>query len=127
MDNRDIDKLVAEKVMGWKVKSIQTSERSWQDAWRNEDEKIMAWYREWKPSTDISSAWQVFEWLEAHGVVSVSSADDNGKGCTFIPYVFRGQGLRDVSVSASCHPRAICLVALRAVGVEVEGDSDPRP
>lgn len=121
MKNRDIDKLIAEKVFNWELmKDTSMVKAGFLTYRRMSRTLVMDWQEAIVPefSIDISAAWQVIEWLEVRGIVSVSNADDNGKGCVFIPYVFRGRGLKSVSASASCYPRAICLVALRAVGVE---------
>lgn len=50
---RELDALVAEKVMGW--------DDSGDGEWRNEFDRPIESIRLWRPSTDISAAWEVVE------------------------------------------------------------------
>lgn len=108
--SREIDELIAEKVMGWKLETIATSTYgSKADVWKNETGKIMVYDREWKPTSDISSAWRVVEKIQEKGYFEmtgwpgdyhVNFADKDGHG-------FSGQ--------ASTAPLAICLAAITAL------------
>lgn len=57
----ELDALIAEKVMGWKLETIAISAYGKADVWKNETGKIMFYDREWKPTSDISAAWRVVE------------------------------------------------------------------
>jgi hypothetical protein len=123
MDNREIDKLVAEKVMGWKLENIPTSTYgSTADVWKNEAGKIMAYDREWKPTEDISSAWQVVlkvceetRWYEL--TFRPTGAIANFLGNTIHRGIVPFKDAGNDRTRAQC--MAICLAALEAVGVEV--------
>ncbi|TCJ98221.1 UNVERIFIED_ORG: hypothetical protein BDK47_1187 [Anoxybacillus amylolyticus] len=110
MDSRAIDRLVAEKVMGW----VQGEYAK--DKWyykKNEQIQGMAKFiNDWNPSTNIADAWQVVEKFE---IVEINRIMD-GYSCEitlFDPFrIRRGE--------AKTAPLAICLAALKAVGVDVE-------
>lgn len=118
MDNRKIDTAIAEKVMGWKLKSILINTYGNRaDVWVNEAEKIMAYCREWKPSTDIAAAWQVEQKIDEAGlykqyVFALSDVLDLGPQSN--PYIV-------IEKMMKATPKQRCLAALQAVGVEVEG------
>ncbi|NYV66151.1 hypothetical protein HYI36_12835 [Bacillus sp. Gen3] len=105
MDNREIDKLVAEKVMGWKViegKGIMKPiGRSF---WRQVDD--------FYPSINMESAWQVVEKLDFD--VKVTKHKDSSYQC----HVFIPDNIQMVFDKTA--PLAICKAALHAVGIEVE-------
>jgi ABA sandwich protein len=132
---RELDALVAEKVMGW----IDLGPR-WSDSnasgyrWMRQDKKLLT-EQEFEPSTDIAAAWAVVklfanfkapgtthdavEVLEApHGQAHVHIYDTSPGG-----YVGpKGESIpqaEPVNVWADTAPLAICLAALKAVGVEV--------
>lgn len=111
-----IDALVAEKVMGWK--------------WHN---RLLCWVlggvatlsetrskRDYQPTRSIANAWEV---VEHFGVLPVSI--DNcwrdvggervsGWTCEITSHECTGEA------TASTAPLAICLAALRALGIDVE-------
>jgi len=132
MTNREIDVLVAEKVMGWH------KDYSW---WANAEgdwmEKIEAEEYEpgFNPSEDIASAWQVVEKLfRVHKMTfSITLKDGDGWEAELAGWVngisdidtwghhdegsevsFRGESSRQETA-----PLAICLAALKAVGAQV--------
>lgn len=91
---RQIDALVAEKVMGW-------GDNPWQPFF---------------PSTDIAHAWQVLERLKDKGYIFGIGIDEDGKYvCTIF---FDGAGWFEET--AETVQLAICLSALKAVGYEGE-------
>ena len=104
---RELDALVAEKVMGWKRAGMK---------WEDQNGKDTGWFLTehgsqecdpFSPSTDISPALQV---VEKVGNVKMEFLDDGrGYWCEF-----RGRG----EVHAPTAPHAICLAALKACGVE---------
>lgn len=118
MTDRELDALVAEKVMGWKIEGrpIRLSGGHFDDVRIPADGtvKMLPSY-----STDIAAAWQVVEkvrelngWpfiLESHG--------DPGAPGRWWAYFQKTIGDRSVNGHGHEAPRAICLAALKAVGV----------
>lgn len=105
---RELDALVAEKVMGW----VCICERKHQLCPVHD-----SYY-----STDIAAAWQVVERLK-HDGWNVSIGGDNGWGCTFYKVLVRGNDAFTSTwteshgpINAENAPLAICLAALKAVG-----------
>lgn len=72
------------------------------------------------PSQEIAAAWQVYEWLAEHTVIRVSNGDGDSCDVDLFP---KGQpdswGLLVAHITAATMPLAICLAALKAVGVEI--------
>jgi len=103
---REIDRLVAEKVMGWKCEYIEKIDR-----YGFRDEKGF-WYLNFRPTEDIKNAFMVLEKFDLVDIqktkdsylVSIRHNDEvySSEG--------RGFGLQ------------VCLAALKAVGVEVDTD-----
>jgi len=112
---RELDALVAEKVMGWKkVKWLGDYD------WRDKDGEQPYTVRAWNPSTDIVAAWQVVEKMEeigysilAHNVIPNSDA-----------VVWRVKFSQSETITEFTAPLAICLAALRAVGAIAAEDED---
>ncbi|HEY8542624.1 MAG TPA: hypothetical protein VIL29_09590 [Pseudothermotoga sp.] len=121
MKLREIDRLVAEKVMGWEpyyddgdLISFITDAGS---LFFSDDDEC-----EWNPTTTIQHAWQVVEKLIDNGYdftiynhnkefnVEINIEEDDKH------LWFYGE--------ANSAPLAICLAALKAVGVEVEVEKD---
>jgi hypothetical protein len=107
--NAEIDRLVAEKVMGWTPDDAPPGHRPY---WQHNGEGVQDEY-DWQPTADIAQAFQVVERmaaLEWHfssdwykgGWVAFSHEDDNW-----------------MAVGDS-FPRVVCIAALKALGVEVE-------
>lgn len=98
---RELDALIAEKVMGWKPPEFidgVSLERRWKND-RGEFDSLPRY------STDIAAAWEVVEKI---GLI----IGKNGP-------VWDAQDLWDLPVyfaSADTAPHAICLAALKAVG-----------
>ena len=125
MTNRELDALVAEKVMGWRL--LQWIDEVAEDeTWQNDD----GWYwdgrggdyqaYEWEPTTNISDAWLVVEKLinnDKRDTVEVSIMVD---GTGALVNFYRESGDACPQVSADTAPKAICLAALKAVGMEAE-------
>lgn len=116
---RDLDALVAEKVMGWK---------------RNKFSAGLSWdtpsgYRTWEPSSfgsgfqpsvDIAVAWEVVEKIvtptrcvDVRSLFAKTGPDP--WECFVYDEMQDGDGV-DVSVEAQTAPLAICLAALKLVG-----------
>jgi len=112
MTNTEIDRLVAEKVMGWKVYDdlsqatrgtygIDTDGRVWHHAG----------FVVFEPSTSISDAWAVVEMFQV-GAVEIARGFDCWS-CEFTGPKGNGKAL------AKTIELAISLAALKALNVEV--------
>lgn len=113
---RELDALVAEKVMGWRLVNYETYEpattpedyecAAYNDGWEWEgwDEVGEAW--KWRPSTDIAAAWQV---VEGFDVVTLERTA-HGKWWASL---WR-QNDQNGSEGADTAPLAICRAALAA-------------
>ena len=131
---RELDRLVAEKVMGWKLVNYETympakTEADYADAanndgwmWEGMAGDGEAW--QWKPSTDISAAWQVWEKLRQSGewcCLDIGSDYDYCYRVTLIPSNFdeKYEGKHEPTVTIDGEgsaPLAICKAALLAIG-----------
>lgn len=131
MNLREIDRLVAEKVMRWRLKSFAGGGGGFV-AWVDDDGKIVKYENDctlhahpiafWKPTTNITDAWQVVEKIiEQFGSYSLTKIKDGGHYCEVL-YWNRGAFDIIAEVEAETAPLAICLAALKAVGVEMEGE-----
>ena len=144
---RELDALVAEKVMGWKTwkskhghwelgtpggKPISTFGRRdssvrYDSVSGKRVREVLWWedlYEDELPSysTSIAAAWEVFEWLCKRGddiaeVVQLTFNVQNGWWCTSERWT-----QIDVQGNAPTAPLAICLAALKAVGVEIPAE-----
>jgi hypothetical protein len=128
---RELDALVAEKVMGWRLEERGYVATFWVD----ENGKVkraaepcsidFCSCEVFSPSTDISDAWKVVEKL---GIIPNSfyigyKTDKNGK--KIYRAFFQKENpittlIYTYEADAETAPLAICLAALKAVGVEVE-------
>lgn len=124
---RELDALVAEKVMGLKVRKEKVpnghghpaAHYDLVDFWygKNEDIGHLPHY-----STDISAAWKVMEKLKtlvkSPGYVDVGTNNDkDGWSCELVRR--SGEGGQP-AIFAPTAPLAICLTALETVGIEVK-------
>lgn len=128
----DLDNLVAEKVMGWYrkdyretgfAKQLERQGKSLHPDWRPAQEY---WYclengkderkasLSWSPSTDIAAAWQVVDRMKDQYTFMLSYRQHDGDYFVCFDPVNRYEEIADTA------PLAICLAALKAVGVEVE-------
>jgi len=137
---QELDELIAEKVMGWK--KIDRKAIGWADGplvWdtgESSEQENSSPTRQWfNPSTSIADAWRVVEKIIARGregtlchpglrdpvvKVGMSEADifceifESSTGYVGVP-VFR----ESIVIYSSSAPHAVCIAALKAVGVEV--------
>lgn len=109
---RDLDALVAERVMGF----LPPGPGMW---WTHPDNPLARYGGPREYSTDIAAAWQVVERL--HGVGDLLSLDYGKFHLDLWDDLHWQARFRDSEVHACARtaPHAICLAALRAVGVEV--------
>ena len=114
MTDRELDALVAEKVMGWKEEFDGLNMRWTLDGerWAGDSGYVNGW----SPSTRISHAWQVVEkMLPAIGHIYPAVDLETGELLHWCAVVETGDTSRQ-GVTADTAPRAICLAALKAVG-----------
>lgn len=113
---RELDILVAEKVMGWRLLCYESGVFAYEpgqyddamknDGWAWNGDKENREAHEFNPSTDIACAWEVFEKLSQ--LSSVFKSDTPFWCCWW----------GDVYETGLTAPHAICLAALKAVGHE---------
>jgi Phage ABA sandwich domain len=128
MNLREIDRLVAEKVMGWRLKSFPGGGGGF-SAWLNDDGKIVKYendctlhaqpYDFWRPTINITDAWQVVEKLK---IAVIPQAGGAPKNMQYLAEIDDRPLGKHYEAFAETAPLAICLVALKAVGVEVNID-----
>ncbi|MED4718257.1 MULTISPECIES: BC1872 family protein [Bacillaceae] len=110
MNNREIDRLVAEKVMGWTLKEM-TATSAWMDS-----QGGWTLYQMWKPSTDMRDAWLVAEKL----YITVCPQQGAPTEMSVWAEINKQPLGNCYEAFAKTAPMAICLVALKAAGVEIE-------
>ncbi len=104
MTNREIDALVAEKVMGWDKKDVGEGCFVWTH--QDEDECIFPYY-----STFIKAAWEVVETLK-HLYIGVSYCDSTHKWTVCL--------MNQKWVYGKTAPITICKAALRDKGIDID-------
>lgn len=121
LDLRKIDSLVAEKVMGWRL-----DETNFIDYWVGEhDGRGGDWAiaHMWKPTTNIQDAWEVVKKLNEKFTVDIRDTLNDGAECYLYEFHEETESLfLYTAADGETAPLAICLAALKAVGVEVEVD-----
>lgn len=118
MNNREIDRFIAEKVMGWKLEQYFEDGCYITDEWRAKENKFVCDIENFKPSTNIQDAWIVVEKLREQNIFTDIRMTSNGKYEVSMyelydqDFEWLAIGVSDRNVSL-----AICLAALKAVGV----------
>ena len=126
---RELDALVAEKIMGWQLRDSMTDEIVTEDSdyreaayndgwhWDGRGGRLEAW--QWQPSIDIVAAWEVVERLcelPSVGIIIKAYPKWNEKHERNFLYgyvaTFPDLGLQAVADTA---PLAICRAALKAI------------
>jgi hypothetical protein len=121
--SRELDAIVAEKVMGWSYTRFM-----------NNVHRVSARHPVWQEfivvprySTDLAAAWQVVEKLATgyRNVLIENTAELLGKRRYWVDIKEHGDlGMIDIAkANADTAPLAICLAALKAVGVEIPLDT----
>jgi hypothetical protein len=108
---RELDALVAEKVMGWALTSKDTRDlQGWPPPGNTTPIDVPEY------STDIAAAWEVVEKLDKYyfQVNREIKNMDSMEYTVVIPGIFNKER---ITVSANTAPHAICLAALKAVDV----------
>lgn len=113
IDSREIDRLVAEKVMGWEV------------PYEYDDIGIMAYTNEkgtfaFSPTTKIADAWQVVEKFQKDDWC-IEVYNENEEWCVELTK-YNEFMLDDIFYTANAEDAslAICLAVLKACGIDVE-------
>lgn len=118
---RELDVLVAEKILGWEVGVSAQSGRyclppdstrsEYAITWNNHDSKLPCY------STDIASAWQVVEKMREKGYEVCIGLVTDGVFCRMDDEPGECAGRASVDWRDGSTPLAICLAALRTVDV----------
>jgi hypothetical protein len=58
---REMNELIAEKVMGWDIHPASPDPWERELAWYSDDGKLQGGYGYWRPSENIADAWQVID------------------------------------------------------------------
>lgn len=116
MTNRELDGVVAEKIFGWRAGN--DPKQPWVKGWFTPDG---AWYMG-TPSfcDDISAAWLVVEKLREYGFLLESVGDGIHWAVNLMNPPNTNNIRAEIDVIAETAPKAICLAALKACGVEVD-------
>lgn len=122
MDDRELDAAVATRVMGWTLRSYEDYEVAdpatcrWHlddgwtwDGWDHDGEAY-----EWRPSTDMACAWQVYESMLKRPGANRWVLVERAMGLPSARFYWNDDRA-DVAISAKTMPRAICIAALMAV------------
>ncbi|WPS85361.1 hypothetical protein SMD22_01660 (plasmid) [Brevibacillus halotolerans] len=108
-----VNGLVSERVMGWSRKILTNNEEGhpyYADYWVDDNEVKKKPVNFWKPATDIKDAYMVIEKLREKGILIINEACMDKYKATY------DGNFEAFSTSASL---AVCIAALKAVGVEM--------
>lgn len=117
---RELDALVAEKVMGWIGPIVWIEDEMGCDPYmfppgvivsERDNDRMVPVY-----STGIAAAWMVVDRMEERGWMARISREMGSWNCRFVRPEDTAGYVFDEDATA---PLAICLAALRAVGMEV--------
>lgn len=111
-EKTSIDRLVAEKVMGWKIDEQVSND----DVVAVFDEKGN--WGTFKPTEWIQDAWEVVEKLK---IAVIPQAGEAPKNMRYLAEIDDRPLGKHYEVFAETAPLAICLAALKACGIEVGG------
>lgn len=134
---RELDALVAEKVMGWKPPDDIETLRFFDERYRNSAFNPVSQNEFWLGfnedgsrclmrlpyySTDIAAAWEILEHFRLQDKGLLIEADKRGYTVTNAnDFMLRGWDAGQVfEINAATAPLAICLAALKAVGVKIK-------
>lgn len=130
MTDAEIVQVIAEKVMGWHEqtfpKSIMPSWKGWADdknvcqAWAEDDPGYDIGDEAWNPLTSDADACAVLDRMMELGWPYALGNNCVVKGHEHYCHFWLNKEFKSVKVHADSRQRAICLAALKAVGVKVE-------
>lgn len=111
---RELDALVAEKVMGWDIHFRDRKFRGGIEHWRDPENSTLLLPDQYCPSSDIALAWQVVRKMSPRELF-ISREEGRGWNVRFMPAT--NDGLSGGSaVGCETAALAICRAALRCVG-----------
>lgn len=127
---RELDAMVAEKVMGWKRMRWcdwkQDERTSLTYSWHDVDGKMVKLaensddYEDprpaWSPSTSIADAWEVVEKLSGREKLPMRVQIDNGYDKPWVVTISSWKTGQEWHGESESLPLAICRAALKAVG-----------
>lgn len=115
---QNINELVATHVMGWRKETVANISEllPFYDVWVEGETKYVR-VENFNPSTNIADAWEVVEKLSQFDQKYLVWHNESKVWC----FVFAGGTFLRYSADAKTAPLAICLAALKAVGVDVDG------
>ena len=108
----ELDRLVAEKVMGWRLECFANASRT-PMAYSDKNAKIMA-SADWSPSTNIAHAWGVVEHLERMGGLISNMYSQGGCWSVGIEPMPESNLHPCYRAIGSTAPLAICRAAIKA-------------
>ncbi|MED5050605.1 hypothetical protein P9850_01810 [Anoxybacillus rupiensis] len=120
MNLREIDRLVAEKVMGWEPVyddgDLVSFVTEFGTLFFSDDDEC-----EWSPTIDIADAWKVVEKLRESKKFTLHDVLDKNDNKVYYAqfHWIEMRYVEYVGAHANTAPLAICLAALKAVGFEV--------
>ncbi|MBA2702707.1 MAG: hypothetical protein H0U60_02530 [Blastocatellia bacterium] len=133
MDHGELDALVAEKVMGWYHKDWKTVTHGTSGWIRKHPPLQEYWYCKvngkdtrmntlsWSPSTNIAAAWQVVSKMkETQPFFSLYYDDRSEIDPAYWFCDWSTEYRSGIGAKAESAPLAICLAALKTVGVNIE-------
>lgn len=115
---KELDALIAENVMGLPVLDYNNY-GTITVSYENDENRQAVWVDLPKYSTDITAAWEVAEKLAEKGFyyeIQQAWSQENTKRCR----VYLNDGEARYIAIGDTAPHAICLAALKALGVEIE-------
>ena len=117
MNDRELDVLVAEKVMNFMRVGSMWTPRQWTEPAVMPSGYISTrpCYYDWSPSTSIVAAWQVVEKIPSDLKLTGPHGDKDESWVWIAAFDYN-----QFVAGAKTAPRAICLAALKAVGVEMK-------
>jgi hypothetical protein len=123
---RELYALIAERVMGWRLRNYETGEYSndWANAsvsdgweWEGRDSAEEAW--KWGPSRKISDAWEVWEHVGRDECLILTKFMDRGSW----KWEANVNGVA-CGPLADTAPHAICLAALKTVTAPTDAEDE---
>lgn len=114
----DIDDLIDEHLFGLKPYRYGNGGGEWRD---KSGKNVHGFFNQPKYSTDIKAAWEVVEKMREKGLVFQLNLSDRGSLAYFYDHNRPAEQYNPGKARAFNTPRAICLSALKTLGVETEG------
>ncbi|WP_182200111.1 BC1872 family protein [Paraliobacillus salinarum] len=117
MNNREIDRLIAEKVMDWDIEEF----RNIGIVRAYAEDEVITIPDNFCPSESIEDAWEVVGELRKFRGFSIHDAWDEEDNLIYSACFLYNDGAHaiDYQAYAKTAPLAICKAALKSVGVEV--------